>query len=75
MKKLFFLLPFLIFVFAEDKVSVNAESVNEEPIKEDKPIIPKISVEDLELKLKKAVEREDYEKAAKLRDKIKDLES
>ena len=30
---------------------------------------------DLEIKLKKAVEREDYEKAAKLRDKIKELES
>jgi len=44
-------------------------------ITEDKAIIPKISVEDLELKLKKAVEKEDYEKAAKLRDKIKDLQS
>ena len=42
---------------------------------EDREIIPKISVEDLEIKLKKAVEKEDYEKAAKLRDKIKDLES
>ena len=44
-------------------------------ISENQPIIPKYTIEDLELKLKKAVEKEEYEKAAKLRDKIKDLES
>ena len=44
-------------------------------ISENQPIIPKYTIEDLEIKLKKAVEKEEYEKAAKLRDKIKDLES
>ena len=38
-------------------------------------IIPKYSLEDLEVKLKQAVDEEEYEKAAKIRDKIKDLES
>ena len=38
-------------------------------------ILPKYSLEDLELKLKKAVDKEEYEKAAKIRDKIKDLDS
>ena len=35
----------------------------------------KISVKDLELKLKKAVEKEEYEKAAKIRDKLKELDT
>ena len=38
-------------------------------------ILPKYSLEDLELKLKKAVDKEEYEKAAKIRDKIKELDS
>ena len=38
-------------------------------------ILPKYSLEDLEVKLKKAVDEEEYEKAAKIRDKIKELES
>ena len=38
-------------------------------------IIPKYSLEDLEVKLKQAVDEEEYEKAAKIRDKIKELES
>ena len=38
-------------------------------------ILPKYSIQDLETKLKKAVDEEEYEKAAKIRDKIKDLES
>ena len=50
---------------------VNREDV----ISENQSILPKHSIEDLELKLKKAVEKEEYEKAAKLRDKIKELES
>ena len=42
----------------------------------DKELIKlKYSIEDLELKLKKAVEKEEYEKAAKIRDKIKELDS
>ena len=44
-------------------------------ITENKNIKPKISIEDLESKLKKAVDSEHYEIAAKIRDKIKDLES
>ena len=44
-------------------------------ITEDQNIIHKHSVEDLELKLKKAVEKEDYEKAAKIRDEIKEIDS
>ena len=38
-------------------------------------IIPKYSLQDLEFKLKQAVDEEEYEKAAKIRDKIKELES
>ena len=46
-----------------------------EVISDKQNILPKYSVEDLEIKLKKAVEEEEYEKAARIRDKIKDLES
>ena len=38
-------------------------------------ILPNYSIEDLEVKLKKAVDDEEYEKAAKIRDKIKELGS
>ena len=38
-------------------------------------IVPKYSLQDLEVKLKQAVDEEEYEKAAKIRDKIKELES
>ena len=50
------------------KAGVNQKDINES-------IKPKYSIEDLELKLKKAVEKEEYEKAAKIRDKIKELDS
>ena len=52
---------------------INEAGVNKKDINES--IKPKYSIEDLELKLKKAVEKEDYEKAAKIRDKIKELDS
>ena len=44
-------------------------------ITEDQSILPKYSIKELESKLKKAVEVEDYEKAAKIRDEIKELDS
>ena len=62
-------------IFVTPEVIKEAGVSQNEIITEDKAVIPRISVEDLELKLKKAVEKEDYERAAKLRDKIKDLES
>ena len=52
---------------------INEAGVNKKDINES--IKPKYSIEDLELKLKKAVEKEEYEKAAKIRDKIKELDS
>jgi len=52
---------------------INEAGVNKKDINES--IKPKYSIEDLELKLKKAVDKEEYEKAAKIRDKIKELDS
>ena len=49
--------------------------VNQKDILEESSTTPKYSIEDLELKLKKAVEKEEYEKAAKIRDKLKELNS
>jgi len=63
------------------QIYVTAEVIEEAGVGEDEVIsdkqniLPKYSVEDLENKLKKAVEEEEYEKAARIRDKIKDLES
>ena len=63
------------------QIYVTAEVIEEAGVGEDEVIsdkqniLPKYSVEDLEIKLKKAVEDEEYEKAARIRDKIKDLES
>ena len=63
------------------QIYVTAEVIEEAGVGEDdvisdkQNILPKYSVEDLEIKLKKAVEEEEYEKAARIRDKIKDLES
>ena len=54
---------------------IKEAGVNQEDIKEESPITPKYSIEDLELKLKKAVEKEEYETAAKIRDKLKELNS
>ena len=54
---------------------IKEAGVNQEDIQEESSITPKYSIEDLELKLKKAVEKEEYEKAAKLRDKLKELDS
>ena len=62
------------------QIYVNAEVIKEAGVEEDEVvsdkqnILPKYSVEDLEIKLKKAVDEEEYEKAARIRDKIKDLE-
>ena len=50
------------------EAGVNQKDMNES-------IKPKYSIKDLESKLKKAVEKEEYEKAAKIRDKIKELDS
>ncbi len=52
---------------------IKEAGVNQEHISEESSITPKYSIEDLELKLKKAVEKEEYEKAAKIRDKLKEL--
>ena len=63
------------------QIYVNAEVIEEAGVGEDEVIsdkqniLPKYSVEDLEIKLKKAVEEEEYEKAARIRDKLKELES
>jgi len=54
---------------------INEASVNQQDISEDSSKIPKYSIKDLELKLKKAVEKEEYEEAAKIRDKLKELDS
>ena len=54
---------------------IKEAGVNQEDIQEESSITPKYSIEDLELKLKKAVEKEEYEKAAKIRDKLKELDS
>ena len=63
------------------QIYVTAEVIEEAGVGEDEVIsdkqniLPKYSVEDLEIKLKKAVDEEEYKKAARIRDKIKDLES
>ena len=63
------------------QIYVTAEVIKEAGVEENevvsdkKNILPKYSVEDLEIKLKKAVDEEEYEKAARIRDKIKGLES
>ena len=63
------------------QIYVTAEVIEEAGVGEDEVIsdkqniLPKYSIEDLEIKLKKAVDEEEYEKAARIRDKIKDLES
>jgi bifunctional DNase/RNase len=63
------------------QIYVTAEVIKEAGVCEDdvvsdkQNILPKYSIEDLEIKLKKAVDEEEYEKAARIRDKIKDLES
>ena len=54
---------------------IEEAGVKQEDISEESSIAPKYSVEDLEIKLKKAVEKEEYEKAAKIRDKLKELDS
>ena len=61
-------------IYVSPKV-IREAGINEEDISEESSIIPKYSIEDLELKLKKAVEKEEYEKAAKIRDKLKELDS
>jgi len=62
-------------IYVSPEIIKEAGVNQEDVISENQSIIPKHSIEDLELKLKKAVEKEQYEKAAKLRDKIKELES
>ena len=63
------------------QIYVTAEVIKEAGVEENElvsdkqNILPKYSVEDLEIKLKKAVDEEEYEKAARIRDKIKGLES
>ena len=48
---------------------------NQQDIEEEPSTSPKHSAKDLEIKLKKAVEKEEYEEAAKIRDKLKELDS
>jgi hypothetical protein len=56
-----------IYVTAE---VIKEAGVEENEVVSDKQnILPKYSVEDLEIKLKKAVDEEEYEKAARIRDK------
>ena len=62
-------------IYVSPEIIKEAGVEQEDIISENQPIIPKYTIEDLEIKLKKAIEKEEYEKAAKLRDKIKDLES
>ena len=54
---------------------IKEAGVNQEDISEESSLTPKYSIEDLKLRLKKAIEKEDYEKAAKIRDKLKELDS
>ena len=58
-----------------DNIQIHGVDKNEIVSDNKQTIIPKYSLEDLEVKLKQAVDEEEYEKAAKIRDKIKDLES
>ena len=62
-------------IYVSPEIIKEAAVNQEEIISEESLITPKYSIEDLELKLKKAVEKEEYEKAAKIRDKLKDLDS
>tara|TARA_Y100001970_G_scaffold87966_1_gene111038 strand:- start:2213 stop:2752 length:540 start_codon:yes stop_codon:yes gene_type:complete len=54
---------------------VNEASVEQKDISQKTSTTPKHLIKDLELKLKKAVEKEEYEEAAKIRDKLKELDS
>ena len=54
---------------------IKEAGVNQEDLSEKSSRTQNFSIEDLELKLKKAVEKEEYEKAARLRDKLKELDS
>ena len=62
-------------IYVTPEVIEEAGVEENEVVSDKQNILPKYSVEDLEIKLKKAVEEEEYEKAARIRDKIKDLES
>tara|TARA_B100000287_G_scaffold348786_1_gene337163 strand:+ start:438 stop:980 length:543 start_codon:yes stop_codon:yes gene_type:complete len=62
-------------IFVSPEIIQEAGVSQEDIIAEEPSIAPKYSIEDLELKLKKAVEKEEYEKAAKIRDKLKELDS
>ena len=52
------------------KAGVPEDSIEDKPVKKTKM---KISVKEIEKKLKLAIEKEEYEKAAILRDKIKNM--
>lgn len=54
----------------EDDVEESAPAAKEEPVE---PIQPLTRLEQLQSQLKEAIEKEDYEKAAKLRDDIRKL--
>ena len=62
-------------IYVTEKIFKEASVDQKDIITEEKVIKPSISIEDLELKLREAVEKEEYEKAANLRDEIKDLKS
>ena len=60
----------------EEKGALDTKVFEKEQDIEEEPLTPpKHSAKDLEIKLKKAVEKEEYEKAAKIRDKLKELDS
>ena len=62
-------------IYVSPEIIKEAGVSQKDIISEQSSIASKYTVEDLELKLKKAVEKEEYEKAAKIRDKLKELDS
>lgn len=56
----------------ETWTSLDGELVYKRQVVESKSV-PEVSLENLKLEMKLAVDNEDFEKAAKIRDKIKDL--
>ena len=54
---------------------IKEAGVKQQDIEEEPSTPPKHTAKDLEIKLKKAIEKEEYEKAAKIRDKLKELDT
>ena len=62
-------------IYVTEKIFKEAGVNQNDIITEEKVVKTSISIQDLEVKLREAVEEEDYEKAANLRDEIKELKS